>query len=228
MQPSKRLVEVARISSGIAPVVGRAGPDLVLAADEGPVLDPGDVAGIGPGEVGVRALGLGERAGTSRPRRARGRAGRTPPPSRRTSGSSRAWSAPRSPRPRWSAARSSSGPRRRWCRSSGGAQLLDDGRGILRMRSLPARCRTRPWRRARCSRIVPHRGAAWARPRRLGLRSGLALEDLDRDALAASRSRRIWPATGSRTSRDRRSESGRLPLIRVGFSLGPCRSPGPG
>ena len=44
----------------IAPVVGRPGVLLALRADEGPVLDPGDVAGIGAGEVGVRALGVGE------------------------------------------------------------------------------------------------------------------------------------------------------------------------
>ena len=44
----------------VTPVVGRAGVLLVLGADEGAVFDPGDVGGVGEGEVGVRALGVGE------------------------------------------------------------------------------------------------------------------------------------------------------------------------
>ncbi len=44
----------------VAPVVGRAGVLLGLRADEGAVLDPGDVGGVGEGEVGVRTLGVGE------------------------------------------------------------------------------------------------------------------------------------------------------------------------
>ena len=44
----------------VAPVVGRAGVVLVLGADEGAVFDPGDVGGVGEGEVGVRPLGVGE------------------------------------------------------------------------------------------------------------------------------------------------------------------------
>ena len=44
----------------VAPVVGRAGVLLLLGADEGPVFDAGDVAGVGEGEVGVRALGFVE------------------------------------------------------------------------------------------------------------------------------------------------------------------------
>ena len=44
----------------VAPVVGRAGVVLVLGADEGAVLDPGHVGGVGEGEVGVRPLRVGE------------------------------------------------------------------------------------------------------------------------------------------------------------------------
>ncbi len=44
----------------VAPVVVGAGVDLVGRADEGPVLDAGDVAGVGASEVGVGALGVGE------------------------------------------------------------------------------------------------------------------------------------------------------------------------
>ncbi len=48
------------------PVIGRAGVVFVHAANEGAVLDPGDIAGIGEGQIAVRALGLvefGEGAG---------------------------------------------------------------------------------------------------------------------------------------------------------------------
>ena len=47
---------------GVAPVVGRAGVVRVARADEGAVLDAGDVAGVGAGEEAVRAL-LGREAG---------------------------------------------------------------------------------------------------------------------------------------------------------------------
>ena len=53
---AQRLPHLARV----APVVGRAGVRLALGADEGAVLDPGDVGGVGEGEVGVGALGVGE------------------------------------------------------------------------------------------------------------------------------------------------------------------------
>ena len=60
MQPLKRPLERLAHLGRVAPVVGRAGVLLALGADEGAVLDPGDVAGVGEGEVGVRALGVGE------------------------------------------------------------------------------------------------------------------------------------------------------------------------
>ena len=77
----------SRISAGVAPVVRRAGVVLVLGADERAVLDAGDVAGVRPGQVGVRALGVGRASRTFPRRRARCTDGRTPRPSRRTSGS---------------------------------------------------------------------------------------------------------------------------------------------
>ena len=52
----------------VAPVVGRAGVVLALAADEGAVLDAGDVAGIAAGVEAVRPLGSG-RAGRTCPTR---------------------------------------------------------------------------------------------------------------------------------------------------------------
>ena len=55
-EPVERLAHLG----GVAPVVRRAGVVLVRRADEGPVLDAGDVARIRQREVGVRALGLGE------------------------------------------------------------------------------------------------------------------------------------------------------------------------
>ena len=100
IEPAKRPLELLPHLRRLGPVVGRAGVLLALGADEGPVLDPGDVAGVGEGQVGVRALGVGEALEGARPRPAPGRGGRTPRPSRRTSGSRRAGSARRSPRPR--------------------------------------------------------------------------------------------------------------------------------
>jgi hypothetical protein len=41
----------------VHPIVGGAGVLPPLAADEGPILDPGDITGIGKGEVAVGALG---------------------------------------------------------------------------------------------------------------------------------------------------------------------------
>ena len=66
MQPVKRPLSCWRISAGVTPVVGGAGVDLLLGADEGAVLDPGHVGGVGVGPVAVGPLGvgqLGERAG---------------------------------------------------------------------------------------------------------------------------------------------------------------------
>ena len=71
----------------IAPVVGRPGVLLALGADEGAVLDPGDVVRVGAGQVGVRPLRLRELLEGAARRPAPGRGGRTPPRSRRTSGS---------------------------------------------------------------------------------------------------------------------------------------------
>ena len=55
-QAGERLAHLLRV----APVVGGAGVVLVLGADEGPVLDPGHVAGIRAGQVGVGPLGVRE------------------------------------------------------------------------------------------------------------------------------------------------------------------------
>ena len=99
-----------------APVVRRAGVLLALGADEGAVLDAGDVAGVRPGQVAVGALGLRELGEGARRRRAPGPAGRTPRPSRRTSGPRRAASAGRSRRPRRAASRWRSARTRRWPR----------------------------------------------------------------------------------------------------------------
>ncbi len=60
MQPLKRPFRVSRISAGSRQLlVGPASASL-CGADEGAVLDPGDVAGVGEREVGVRPLGVGE------------------------------------------------------------------------------------------------------------------------------------------------------------------------
>ena len=62
MQPVEEPVQVARISSGSRQLL--VGPASISScrADEGAVLDPGHVAGVGAGPVAVGALGLG-RAG---------------------------------------------------------------------------------------------------------------------------------------------------------------------
>ena len=66
MAPSKRPSRVLAHLGRIPPVVGRAGVDLLLRADERPVLDPGHVAGVRVSPVAVGPLGVaeaGERAG---------------------------------------------------------------------------------------------------------------------------------------------------------------------
>ena len=69
-----RLAHLGRV----APVVGGAGVGLALGADEGPVLDPRDVAGVGEGRG--RSSGASRRRAARRCRRRRGpgQAGRTP------------------------------------------------------------------------------------------------------------------------------------------------------
>ena len=53
---------VARISAGVLQLLVGPASSSLLGADVGPVLDPGDVAGVRPGEIGVRALRVGETA----------------------------------------------------------------------------------------------------------------------------------------------------------------------
>ena len=55
-EPPQRGLHLGRIS----PVVGRAGVLVARGTDEGPILDPGHVCGIGPGQIAVWALGVGE------------------------------------------------------------------------------------------------------------------------------------------------------------------------
>ena len=65
-RPVEQALEGAAHLTGLRPVVRRTGVDLLLRADEGAVLDSGDVARAGAGEEGVRAnLGVepDERAG---------------------------------------------------------------------------------------------------------------------------------------------------------------------
>ena len=62
MQPSKRPESVSRISAGAFQLLVGPASSSSLAADVGPVLDPGDVAGVGPRQVGVGALRVGEAA----------------------------------------------------------------------------------------------------------------------------------------------------------------------
>ena len=60
MEPANRLFSSARISAGSRQLL--VGPGVLLArgADEGAVLDPRHVTGVGAGQVGVGALGLRE------------------------------------------------------------------------------------------------------------------------------------------------------------------------
>ena len=59
-QPLKRPFSVSRISAGARQLLVGPASASSLGADEGAVLDPGHVGGVGEGEVGVRALGVGE------------------------------------------------------------------------------------------------------------------------------------------------------------------------
>ena len=59
-QPREEVVERLAHLRRVAPVVGRAGVVLALGADEGAVLDAGDVARVRQRQVGVGALGLRE------------------------------------------------------------------------------------------------------------------------------------------------------------------------
>ena len=118
MQPLKRPFSVSRISAGSRQLLVGPASSSLLGADEGAVLDPGDVGGVGEGEVGVRAAWRRRGARRCRRRPGSGRGGRTPRPSRRTSGRRRAGSGRRSPRPRRAALRAWSARRPRWsCRS---------------------------------------------------------------------------------------------------------------
>ena len=56
MQPLNCPCSVASHLDRVAPVVGRAGVDLLLGADEGAVLDAGDVGRVRAAEERVRAL----------------------------------------------------------------------------------------------------------------------------------------------------------------------------
>ncbi len=55
-EPAEHLAHLGRLP----PVVCRAGVDLLGRADVGPVLDSGDVSGVGAGPVARRSLGLGQ------------------------------------------------------------------------------------------------------------------------------------------------------------------------
>ena len=81
------------------PVVGGAGVDLALGADEGAVLDPGDVAGVGQGEEAVRPALRRRGARRCRRRPAAASAGPTPRRSRRTTRPASGWRTPPSGRP---------------------------------------------------------------------------------------------------------------------------------
>ena len=56
MQPSNRPLQGAAHFRRVGPVVGRAGLFLRVGADEGAVLDAGDVGRVGAGQVGIRTL----------------------------------------------------------------------------------------------------------------------------------------------------------------------------
>ncbi len=57
MHPAEDPLQGRPHLAGIDPVVGRPGVLPSLAADEGAILDPGDIAGIGKGEVAVGTFG---------------------------------------------------------------------------------------------------------------------------------------------------------------------------
>ena len=126
-EAAQRLPHLGRV----APVVGRAGVVLVLGADEGAVLDPGDV---GRGRRGRgRSSGAWRRRGARRcPRRSGpGRGRRTPRRSRRTSGWRRAGSGRRSPRPSRGALRAWSALWPRWFGSFAALYSLAGFRGRI-------------------------------------------------------------------------------------------------
>ena len=83
----------------VAPVVGGAGVVFALAADEGAVLDAGDVAGIAARVEAVRPELRVDRIEGARRDEARASAPRTPRRSRRTSARGRARGSPSSDRP---------------------------------------------------------------------------------------------------------------------------------
>ena len=60
IEPLKSSPSGSRISAGSRQLLVGPGVLLALGADEGAVLDPGDVAGVGARQVGVGALGVGE------------------------------------------------------------------------------------------------------------------------------------------------------------------------
>ena len=99
MQPSKSSFSSARISAGSRQLLVGPASSSSLGADEGAVLDAGDVARVRAGEVGVRALGVGELLEGSGVDQLLAEAVVLLGASRRTSGRTRAGSARRSPRP---------------------------------------------------------------------------------------------------------------------------------
>ena len=103
IEPRKRSSRTSRISSGSRQLLVGPASSSFFGADEGPVLDPGDVAGIGERQVGVGPLGVGELLEGPGLDQLLAEPVVFLRPSRRTSGSTRARSARRSPRPRRSA-----------------------------------------------------------------------------------------------------------------------------
>ena len=100
IEPRNSPCELRAHLGRVHPVVRGAGVGLALGADEGAVLDPGDVARVGGGPVGARRLRRGRARRRCRPRRAACRAARAPRRSRRTSGRRRARRDRPSPGPR--------------------------------------------------------------------------------------------------------------------------------
>ena len=107
--PGRARASLVRISAGSIQLLVGPGVVLALGADEGAVLDPGDVARVGRGPVATRAAARGRARRTCRRRRAACRAARTRRRSRRTSGWRRARTARPSPRPSPAGFGSSSG-----------------------------------------------------------------------------------------------------------------------
>ena len=157
-RPEQAVEHLAHLGR-VVPVVRRAGVLLALGADERAVLDARDVARIRQREVGVRALGVARAARTCRRRRAPGQRGRTPRPSRRTSGSRRAGSARPPPPPSraascWWSGRSSSRSSRRASTSLG---LRVQARHFV-IPERTRRVRQRPHSEAAMAGGVPPRG----------------------------------------------------------------------